>query len=80
MKVFLINLVSVVGLVDTAFDLQFVALCYGSGIVWLAIIIGILYIYTFFDKIHSIRKLLGLAKDQYKKRFDKEILQTSHQK
>ena len=63
MKIILLNLVSVIGLVDTAFDLQFVALCYGSGIVWLAIIIGILYIYTFFDKIHSIRKLLTLAKD-----------------
>ena len=62
-KILLINLVSVIGLIDTAFDLQFVALCYGSGIVWLAIIIGILYIYTFFDKIHSTRKLFGLAKD-----------------
>jgi hypothetical protein len=79
-KIFFINLVCVIGLIDTAFDLQFVALCYGSGIVWLAIIIGLLYIYTFFDKIHSTRKLIGLAKDQYKKRFDRAILKTDHQK
>jgi hypothetical protein len=80
MKVVLINTVSVIGLIDTAFDLQFVALCYGSGVVWLAILIGILYIYTFFDKIHSTRKLVGLARDQYRKRYDRQILKTDHQK
>lgn len=63
-KILLINLVSLIGLIDTAFDLKFVAICYGSGIVWLAIIIGLLYIYTFFDKIHSTRKIIGIARDQ----------------
>jgi hypothetical protein len=78
MKILALNLVSIIGLIDTAFDIQFVAICYGSGVVWLAIIIGLCYIYTFFDKIHSTRKLFGLAKDQYKKRFDKSILKMDH--
>lgn len=62
-KIIFLNVVSIVGLIDTAFDIVFVALCYGSGVIWLAIIIGILYIYTFFDKVHSTRKLFGIARE-----------------
>jgi hypothetical protein len=63
MKITFFNLVAIIGLIDAAYDMIFVALCYGSEVVWLAIIVGLCYIYTFFDKIHSIRKLFGLLKD-----------------
>jgi hypothetical protein len=61
-------------LVDTAFDIVFVAITYASGVVWLAIICGIGYVYTFFDKIHSSRKLFGLLKDLKAKRFEGNLL------
>jgi hypothetical protein len=74
LKITLINVVSIIGLIDTAFDIVFVAICYASGIVWLAVLIGISYIYTFFDKVHSLRKLFALIKDQQRKRFERSIL------
>jgi hypothetical protein len=72
-RIMFLNLVALIGLIDTAFDLIFVAICYASEIVWLAILIGLIYIYTFFDKIHSTRKIIVLAKDLHRKRFDKNI-------
>ena len=62
-KICFINLVCLISLIDTAFDIVFIALCYASGVIWLAVLIGICYIYTFFDKIHSIRKLFGILRD-----------------
>ena len=73
-KIFFLNIVSVIALIDLAFDLVFVALCYGSGVVWLAILVGLSYIYTFFDKIHSLRKLFGLVRDQYHSKKESNIL------
>lgn len=73
-KILFLNIVSVIALIDLAFDLVFVALCYGSGVVWLAILVGLSYIYTFFDKIHSLRKLFGLVRDQYHSKKESNIL------
>lgn len=70
-KIMLINFSSIIALTDTAFDIVFVALCYASGVVWLAVLVGISYIYTFFDKIHSLRKLFALVRDQKRKRFER---------
>lgn len=56
---------------------MFVALCYVSGVVWMAVIVGLAYIYTFFDKVHSLRKLYGLAQDLHKKRFERNALADS---
>ena len=63
MKILLINSASIIALTDTSFDIVFVALCYGSGVVWLAVLVGLSYIYTFFDKVHSIRKMFGLIRE-----------------
>lgn len=78
-KIIFLNTVAVIGLVDTAFDIVFVAVCYGSGVVWLAIVVGIAYIYTFFDKFHSTRKLIVLVKELRTKRFESNLLK-DHQK
>jgi hypothetical protein len=45
--------------------------------VWLAVVVGLAYIYTFFDKVHSLRKLYGLTKDLHRKRFEKNVLTES---
>jgi hypothetical protein len=74
-KILFLNTVGIIGIVDTAFDIVFVAVCYASGVLWLAIVVGLCYIYTFFDKVHSSRKLIGLTRDLYRKRYDKNILQ-----
>lgn len=74
MKILLINSASIIALTDTAFDIVFVALCYGSGVVWLAVLVGLSYIYTFFDKVHSLRKIFGLIREQKRKRFQRSIL------
>lgn len=60
LKILLINSASIIALTDTSFDIVFVALCYGSGVVWLAVLVGLSYIFTFFDKVHSIRKMFAL--------------------
>lgn len=79
-KILFLITVSVISLIDTALDLVFVASCYASGVVWLAIIVGISYIYTFFDKIHSTRKLFGIARELYNNRFEKNILLENNKK
>ena len=71
LKIMLLNFASIIALTDTSFDIVFVAYCYASGVVWLAVLVGLSYIYTFFDKIHSLRKLFALVRDQQRKRFDK---------
>jgi hypothetical protein len=74
LKILLINSASIIALTDTAFDIVFVALCYGSGVVWLAVLVGLSYIYTFFDKVHSLRKMFALIREQKRKRFQRSIL------
>ena len=65
LKIVFLNTVSIICLIDTAFDLVFIANSYASGVIWLAILVGISYVYTFFDKFHSIRKLFELLREQY---------------
>jgi hypothetical protein len=73
-RILFLNVLALVGLLDTEYDLVFLALCYASGVIWLAIVVGLCYIYTFFDKVHSVRKLFGLTRDLYNKRYEKNIL------
>lgn len=79
-KIMFLNTVSIICLIDTAFDLVFLSHSYVSGIIWLACLVGISYVYTFFDKCHSIRKLIALLREQYERRNDKSILIVDQQK
>ena len=70
----MLTICGLLALIDGTLDLIFVVICYASQVIWLAVIVGLLYIYTFFDKVHSARKLIGIARDQRTRRFEKSIL------
>lgn len=75
MKIVFLNLLSVVNLFDSAFDAIFFILVYGTNMLWLAILVCLSYIYSFCDRLYNTKKLIILAKDQYKQRKIKNLLE-----